>query len=76
MAGRGSDEPGEATFSLGDGDGRYVLVWLTQLAKSDACSANPYRGAIGGARRRARRLSVGPSASDDELLVAARDRGP
>ena len=45
--GRGSDEPGEATFSLGDSDGRYVLVWLTQLAESDACSTNPYRGAIG-----------------------------
>ncbi len=47
VAGRGSDEPGSATFSLGDSAGRYVLVWLTQLAKSDACSANPYRGAIG-----------------------------
>ena len=47
VAGRGSDEPGSAAFSLGESQGRYVLVWLTQLAKSDACSANPYRGAIG-----------------------------
>ena len=46
VARRGSDEPGEARFALGDGNGRYVLLWLTQLARSDACSANPYRGAI------------------------------
>ena len=46
IAGRGSDQPGEAVFSLGTSEGRYVLVWLTQLAKSDACSTNPYRGAI------------------------------
>ncbi len=43
----GSDDPGAATFSLGDSDGRYVLVWLTQLAPSDACSTNPYQGAVG-----------------------------
>jgi hypothetical protein len=47
VAQRGSDEPGEATFSLGDSDGRYVLLWLTQLAPSDACSTNPYQGAVG-----------------------------
>jgi eukaryotic-like serine/threonine-protein kinase len=47
VASRGSDAAGEATFALGDSDDRYVLVWLTQLARSDACSANPYRGAIG-----------------------------
>jgi eukaryotic-like serine/threonine-protein kinase len=46
IARKGSDEPGEARFSLGRGDGRYVLIWLTQLARSDSCSANPYRGAI------------------------------
>ena len=34
--------------TLGNGNGRYVLLWLTQLARSDACSANPYRGAISG----------------------------
>ena len=43
----GSDDPGAATFSLGDSDGRYVLVWLTQLAPSDVCSTNPYQGAVG-----------------------------
>ena len=37
----------QATFSLGDSDGRYVLVWLTQLAPADACSTNPYQGAVG-----------------------------
>jgi tRNA A-37 threonylcarbamoyl transferase component Bud32 len=47
VATRGSDEPGAATFPLGSSDHRYVLVWLTQVARSDACSANPYRGAIG-----------------------------
>jgi hypothetical protein len=47
VAQRGSDEPGEAMFSLGDSDGRYVLLWLTQLAPSDACSTNPYQGAVG-----------------------------
>jgi serine/threonine-protein kinase len=47
VAQRGSDEPGDATFSLGDSDGRYVLLWLTQLAPSDACSTNPYQGAVG-----------------------------
>jgi hypothetical protein len=47
IASRGSDEPGAATFALGSSDDRYVLVWLTQVARSDACSANPYRGAIG-----------------------------
>ncbi len=46
VARRGSEQPGEARFALGDGNGRYVLLWLTQLARSDACSANPYRGAI------------------------------
>ena len=46
VARRGSDQPGEARFALGNGNGRYVLLWLTQLARSDACSANPYRGAI------------------------------
>jgi putative peptidoglycan lipid II flippase len=46
VARRGSDQPGEARFALGHGDGRYVLLWLTQLARSNACSANPYRGAI------------------------------
>ena len=47
VASRGSDVPGDATFALGSTDHRYVLVWLTQVARSDACSANPYRGAIG-----------------------------
>ena len=47
VATRGSDDPGEATLPLGDSDARYVLVWLTQVARSDACSSNPYRGAIG-----------------------------
>jgi putative peptidoglycan lipid II flippase len=46
VARRGSEQPGEARFALGSGNGRYVLLWLTQLARSDACSANPYRGAI------------------------------
>ena len=70
MASRGSEQPGEARFALGDGNGRYVLVWLTQLARSDACSANPYRGAIG-------ELAVEPGrvtwnrTSDDELVAAA-----
>ena len=48
VARRGSEQPGEARFALGNGNGRYVLLWLTQLARSDACSANPYRGAISG----------------------------
>ncbi len=47
VAQRGSDEEGEATFSLGDSSGSYLLVWLTQLAEADSCSDNPYRGAIG-----------------------------
>jgi tRNA A-37 threonylcarbamoyl transferase component Bud32 len=47
LATRGSDAPGDATFALGDSDHRYVLVWLTQLSRSSACSANPYRGAVG-----------------------------
>jgi eukaryotic-like serine/threonine-protein kinase len=47
IATRGSDAAGDATFALGSSDDRYVLVWLTQVARSDACSANPYRGAIG-----------------------------
>jgi serine/threonine-protein kinase len=44
---RGSDAPGQSTLPLGDSDARYVLVWLTQVGRSDACSSNPYRGAIG-----------------------------
>jgi hypothetical protein len=55
VASRGSDAPGETAFDLGSSDSRYVLVWLTQVARSDACSANPYRGAIG-------ELSVTPAA--------------
>jgi tRNA A-37 threonylcarbamoyl transferase component Bud32 len=47
VAGRGSDAPGATALELGDSDARYVLVWLTQVAPSDACSTNPYRGAIG-----------------------------
>ena len=38
VAQRGSDEEGEATFSLGDSSGSYLLVWLTQLAEADSCS--------------------------------------
>jgi eukaryotic-like serine/threonine-protein kinase len=47
VATRGSDDPGQASLSLGDSASRYVLVWLTQIARADGCSSNPYRGAIG-----------------------------
>jgi putative peptidoglycan lipid II flippase len=44
---RGGDDAGEARLPLGSATGDHVLVWLTQMAPSDACADNPYRGSIG-----------------------------
>ncbi len=47
VAERGAESAGNAFFSLGDGSGDHVLIWLTQLPAGDGCGENPYRGQIG-----------------------------
>ena len=65
---------GTATFSLGDSDGRYVLVWLTRLA-ANTCCANPYQGAVGELASSSPTADHGPrlimeEASDGQLVAA------
>jgi serine/threonine-protein kinase len=38
---------GDATFGLGDAEGRFVLLWITRLGEGGCDGANPFRVEIG-----------------------------